>query len=75
MYQFKVYRQNGVLQVDTEIDDGKESFPLLVKDINSLVFLPYTLRADSKREVAFLRNKSSGRVEHVAYDRYLYRRE
>ncbi|WP_417466191.1 serine hydrolase domain-containing protein [Kordiimonas sp.] len=75
MYQFRVYRQNGVLQVDTEIDDGRKSFPLLVRDLNKLRFACYSLRADSQREVAFIREGVSGRAEYVAYDRYLYRRE
>ena len=74
MYQFKVYREGGVLRVDADIDDGAVSFALTMKDVDKLQFLAYSLRAENKNQIEFIRNRDSGKVEYVTYDRYLYRR-
>ena len=74
MYQFRVYRENGVLRVDADIDDGQISFVLVAQGIEQLEFVVYSHRADNKNKVKFLRNETSGKVEYVTYDRYLYRR-
>ena len=74
MYQFRVYRENGVLRVDADIDDGAISFVLTMSDVDKLEFLLYSHRAENKSKVEFLRNAQSGKVEYVTYDRYLYRR-
>jgi len=74
MYQFVVYRDKGVLHVDADIDDGNISFTLVPKDMDKLEFFVYSFRADNKNLVRFLRDKATGQVTFVAYDRYLYRR-
>ena len=74
MYQFRVYRDNGVLKVDADIDDGVICFVMTMKDVDALEFLVYSHKAENKNKVKFLRNAQSGKVEHVTYDRYLYRR-
>lgn len=72
MYEFRVYRKNGVLQVDADIDDGFESFTLVAEDIEKLRFCRYSLRAINRNKIEFLRDRQTGKVEYVAYDRYLY---
>ena len=74
LYHLSVSQKGGVLQVEGEIDDGKISFPLLARDIESLEFAQYSLRSDNKATLRFLRDEA-GRVAYVSYDRYLYRRE
>ena len=75
MYSLTLSRKNGMLWADAQIDDGAVSFALLVKDIDQLVFARYSLRADNKNLIRFVRNKTTGKIEYVTYDRYLYRRQ
>ena len=75
MYSFKVGLSNNVLMADAVYDDGNLTFPLLSDDIANLVFKGYSLVADNKNKIEFLRNEKTGKVEYVAYDRYLYRRQ
>jgi CubicO group peptidase (beta-lactamase class C family) len=75
MYSLTVSRKGGVLQVDMETDDGSFSFPLIPSDLDNLEFALYSLKASSKAKVVFYRNKQTGRVEHAAYDRFLYQRK
>ena len=74
LYRFKVSRKHNVLHVDAEIDDGPISFVLVVRDIDKLLFSRYTLRANCGSKVEFIRNRESGLVEFVSFDRYLYRK-
>jgi hypothetical protein len=60
---------------DAGNDDGNITIPLLSNDIANLVFKPYSLVSDNKNKIEFLRNKTTGKVEYVTYDRYLYRRQ
>ena len=75
MYSFKVALSNNVLMADAGYDDGNITFPLLSDDIAKLVFKPYSLVADNKSKIEFLRNKTTGKVEYVTFDRNLYRRQ
>ena len=75
MYSFKVGLSNNVLMADAVYDDGNLTFPLLSDDIANLVFKGYSLVADNKSKIEFLRNEKTGKVEYVTYDRYLYRRQ
>ena len=75
MYSLKIYRKDGVLQADAEIDDASLSFPLLPSDIDNLEFATYSLKAGNKAKVVFYRNKDSQKIEFAAYDRFLYRRQ
>ena len=74
MYSFHVLYDNNVLQVKAGIDDGTIEFPLVLNNLNALEFARYSLREDNKNKVQFFRNDSTGKVEFVSYDRYLYRR-
>jgi hypothetical protein len=74
MYQLSAAMKGGVLQADLETDDGSFSFPLCPVDWGKLAFAPYVLRSDQKARVIFHRNKDTGLVEFVSYDRFLYRR-
>jgi len=75
MYRFKVGISNNMLMADAGNDDGNITIPLLSDDIANLVFKPYSLVSDNKNKIEFLRNKTTGKVEYVTYDRYLYRRQ
>ena len=74
MYSLTLSRKNGMAWVDAQIDDGATSFALLAKDIDQLQFARYSLRADNKNLLTFVRNKTTGKIDYVTYDRYLYRR-
>ena len=65
---------NGMLWADAQIDDGAVSFALQAVDIDKRVFARYSLRADNKNTITFVRNELSGKIEFLAFDRYLYRR-
>ncbi len=74
MYEFKVGLIGGILQADVETDDGAFSFPLLPGDMGELSFMVYSLRPGNKSRTEFLRDKLSGKISHVRYDRFLYAR-
>jgi hypothetical protein len=74
LYSLDISQQGPVLQVDMETDDGRFSFPLLPKNLDTLEFTVYSLRSESKAQVQFYRDKDSGKVAYAAYDRFVYRR-
>jgi hypothetical protein len=74
LYSLDISQKGPVLQVDMETDDGRFSFPLLPKNLDTLEFGVYSLRSESKAQVQFYRDKDSGKVAYAAYDRFLYRR-
>ncbi len=74
MYEITLSRKNGMLWADAQIDDGAISFALLVKDIDKFEFARYSLRAENNNKITFLRHEVTGKIEYLAYDRYLYRR-
>ena len=74
MYQITLSRKNNMLWVDAQIDDGAVSFAMVGKDIDKLEFARYSLRADNKNKITFIRNQLTGKIEFCTYDRYLYRR-
>lgn len=74
MYELKVELKSGILQAYLQLDDGGLNFPLIIKELDKLVFSTYSLRSSNKDTLEFYRNDVTGNVEFAAYDRFLYRR-
>jgi CubicO group peptidase (beta-lactamase class C family) len=74
MYSFEITLTGGYLNVKLEIDDGFLSFPVLLKNIDTLEFIVCDNLRDKELIITFIRNKNTQKVEFVNYDRYLFKK-
>ena len=74
LYQLMVSFENLNLKLKVESDDGTFEFPLIIKDLDSLEFYLCSTLPNKRQVLKFYREDSSGKINFVTYDRYLYHR-
>ncbi len=74
LYNMQITLKKGILTADIEVDDGPISYPILLKDFDTLDFIVCGTLPPIKQKIHFIRNLKSKKVEFAAFDRYLYRK-
>ncbi|MHA1111187.1 MAG: serine hydrolase [Promethearchaeota archaeon] len=74
LYSMKVELKGPMLMVHLEIDDGEFDIPIVVRDPENLIFTIPAGFPDEQRKICFIRDKETGKVIQVIFDRYLYHR-
>ncbi len=72
LYELNVSFKNFNLYIKVESDDGTFNFPLIAKDLDNLEFTLFSTILNEKQTIKFYKEKNTGHVEFVTYDRYLY---
>ncbi|UCC19756.1 MAG: serine hydrolase [Promethearchaeota archaeon] len=72
LYNLEVTFKAFSIHIKVESDDGVFNFPLIIKDFDNLTFSLFSTVPSSLQEVKFYQNSTTGKVEYVTYDRYLY---
>lgn len=75
LYKMEITLKGNVLYANAEIDDGIVSLPIIIDDPNELTFQVGTFLRNPNQFVQFHRNSTTGKVEYVTYDRYLYHKK
>ena len=72
LYELNVSFKNFNLYIKVESDDGTFNYPLIAKDLDNLEFTLFSTIVNEKQTIKFYREKNTGSVKFVTYDRYLY---
>jgi CubicO group peptidase (beta-lactamase class C family) len=72
LYGLEVLMKDGSIHIKVDSDDGTFSFPLIVDDLDNLIFKLFSSIPSELQKVQFFKENSSTRIKFVTYDRYLY---
>ncbi|MFX1419019.1 MAG: serine hydrolase domain-containing protein [Promethearchaeota archaeon] len=72
LYKLEVSFKALSIYIKVETDDGVFNFPLIIKDFDNLTFSLFSTILSTLQEVKFYQDATTGKVEYVTYDRYLY---
>jgi hypothetical protein len=75
MYTTKVELKGNMIMMHLENDDGEMDFPIEIRDADNLVFTIPVGFPELQPKIQFIKNKKTGKVAHLSYDRYVYHKK
>ena len=75
LYTVKVEPKGNMIMVHLENDDGEMDFPIQIRDIDNLVFTIPVGFPELQPKIRFKKDKKTGKIAQLVYDRYIYHKK
>ena len=75
LYETDISLDKGILWAHIQYDDGEFKAPLVPENVDDLSFSLALAQLPPTPIIQFIRNKTTQKVEFMAYDRYLYQKK